>query len=84
MVFLKGLPVVIAKISNNRLVPGNFERRETLAKASGWNCAPVAAQARARRQEVSLPEENEIRITLPAHTKDEKENDSRSSQHDMT
>ena len=83
MVILKGLPVLIAKISNNRLVPENFERRETWQKQAG-GLAPLWLRKLARGdKKFWLPEENDIRVTLPTHTKDEKENDSRSSQHDM-
>lgn len=79
MVILKGLPALIAKISNNRIVPENFERRETWQKPAG-GIAPLWLRKLARGdKKFWLPEENDIRITLSTHIKDENETDRRLS-----
>jgi AGZA family xanthine/uracil permease-like MFS transporter len=76
MLILKGLPTLIAKISNNRLVPENFERRETWHKPAG-SITPLWLRKLARGdKKFWLPE---VQVTLSTHTKDESATGSRSS-----
>jgi len=86
MVILKGLPFLVAKISNNRLVPEHYEKREIWHKPTGV-IAPLWMRKLARGDkkfwlpERDVPEGNMlegdvIHITLPTHTIDEKVTDS--------
>jgi AGZA family xanthine/uracil permease-like MFS transporter len=76
MVILKGIPLLIAKISNNRLVPEQFERREIWHTPAGGS-APLWMRKLARGdKKFWLPEEDDILVTLPAHTKVSKETNS--------
>jgi len=81
MVILKGLPFLIAKISNNRLVPEHYEKREILHKPTGV-IAPLWMRRLARGDKKfwlpdrDMPEGDVIHITLPTHTVDEKVTDS--------
>jgi hypothetical protein len=87
MVILKGLPFLVAKISNNRLVPEHYEQREIWHKPTGV-IAPLWMRKLARRDkklwlpEGDVPEGDVVHITLPTHTKDEKKTDS-DSLHEM-
>jgi AGZA family xanthine/uracil permease-like MFS transporter len=75
MLILKGLPLLVAKISNNRLVPGDFERREIWQKPAG-GFAPLWMRRLASGDKRFWLPKDDIPAALPTHTK---ETDSRSS-----
>jgi len=78
MAILKGLPILVAKVSNNRLVPENFEQREILHMRTG-ELVPLWMRKLARGDKtVWLPTDNVILVTLPTHTKGEKDTNSHS------
>lgn len=84
MVILKGLPFLVDKISNGRFVPEHYEQREIWHMTTG-PIAPLWIRklvCRDKTKECGVPEGDVLHITLPTHTKDEKENGSRSS-HEM-
>jgi len=77
MVILKGLPLLVAKISNSRLVPEHYEQREVWHKPTGGT-APLWIRKLVRGdKKFWQPEGDDICVTLPVHTKDE-ETDSHS------
>jgi len=82
MVILKGLPLLVAKISNNRLVPKDFEHRETWHKPAG-GFAPVWMRRLASGDKKFWLPEDDTPAALPTHTKDAKETDSRSSKQEV-
>ena len=78
MVILKGLPFLVAKISNGRLVPEHYEEREIWHKPTGV-IAPLWMRKLARGdKKFWLPEGDHIHITLPTHTEDGKGTDGHS------
>ena len=77
MFILKGLPLLIATISKNRLVPGDFERREIWQKPTG-GFAPLWMRRLASGNKRFWLPEDDIPAALPTHTK-EKDTDSHSS-----
>ena len=84
MVILKGLPFLIAKISNGRLVPEHYEQREIWQRTTGpiaplWMRKLVCGD---KTKDFAMPDDDVLHITLPTRTKDEKENGSRAS-HEM-
>ena len=79
MVILKGFPFLVAKISNNRLVPENFEHSETWHRRAG-GFAPLWMRKLAHGDKKFWRPEDEVRVALPIPTKDGKETDSPSSQ----
>jgi hypothetical protein len=83
MFILKGLPFLVAKISKNRLVPEDFEHREIWRKPSGGFAPPWMRRLARGDKRFWLPED-EVPATLPTHTKDGKETDSRSSHEKIT
>jgi len=80
MFILKGLPLLVAKISNNRLVPGDFERREVWQKPTG-GFAPLWMRRLARGDKRFWLPEDGMAAALPTHTK---ETDSHSSNAKVT
>ena len=74
MVILKGLPLLVAKISNGHFVPENFENREGWQKPAG-GFAPLWMRRLARGDRRFWLPEDGIPSALPSYTKD----DSRSS-----
>lgn len=71
MAILKGIPFLVAKISNNRLVPDHYEQRDiwqpTGAIAPLWMRKLVRED---KTKEVRMPEGDVVHITLPTHTKE--------------
>ena len=74
MFILKGLPLLVAKISNGRFVPEDFEKRETWQKPAGGFAPPWMRRLARGDKKFWLPEEGSP-SALPTYTKD----DSRSS-----
>lgn len=68
MVILKGLPLLIAKISNNRIVPEDFENREMWHKPAG-GFAPLWMRKLARGDKKFWLPEDDIPSALPTYTK---------------
>ena len=80
MFILKGLPLLIATISKNRFVPGDFERREIWQKPTG-GFAPLWMRRLASGDKKFWLPEDDVPSGLPTHTK---ETDSHSSNGQMT
>lgn len=78
MVILKGLPFLVAKISNTSLVPEHYEEREIWHMPTGI-IAPLWMRKLARGdKKFWLPEGDHIQIVLPTHTEDGKGTDGHS------
>lgn len=78
MFILKGLPLLIAKLSNNRLVPDRFEHRDVWHKPAGGFALPWMRELAQGDKKFWLPDRN-TPATLPTPTKDGKETYSGSS-----
>jgi len=78
MFILKGLPLLVGKLSNNRLVPEHFEHREIWHKPAGGFVLPWMRKLTREDKKFWLPEDD-TPATLPIPAKDEKETYSRSS-----
>lgn len=78
MLILKGLPLLIAKISNNRLVPEDFENREIWQKPTG-GFAPLWMRRLANGETKFWLPEDDIPAVLPTHTRGGKETENSSS-----
>jgi hypothetical protein len=83
MFLLKGLPLLVAKISNNRFMPEDFERREIWKRPSGGFAPPWMRRVASGDTKFWLAEDD-IPAALPTHTKDGEETNSRSSHEKMT
>jgi len=70
MFHLKGLPLLVAKVSNNRVVSEDFEKYELWQKLAG-GFAPLWMRKLARGDKKLWLPDGDIPSALPTHTKDD-------------